>query len=329
MKIIRWLFSNFFLILLIVIVIYGYMFWGNLTGSDTPAGKAIAYLSTEFVEVEEFINAVKSKQQSMQDDRQNALQDEYQPSTASSGPASSQEQAAANGSGGHADAAANTGTSDARSAGQSAEVAQSEAAVVFSESIQQQSPVTISYSQNKNPVKQNTVAKVGPQDAVGSGLAALSTNTAPLVKSDDAANKNEHDVFVPVEVEKQLENVDNQGKVIDPSQQAGNVKDIWVTARKSFYQRNYALSEQSYLKVIDSTEDNFDAYGELGNVYFNQGKNKQAADAYYEAASIFLRKGQINRARSLTGLLRHLDRSKAEELQKSIEAARSNNENKG
>ena len=83
MKIIRWLFSNFFLILLIVIVIYGYMFWGNLTGSDTPAGKAIAYLSTEFVEVEEFINAVKSKQQSMQDGRQIAMQDEYQPSTAS------------------------------------------------------------------------------------------------------------------------------------------------------------------------------------------------------------------------------------------------------
>ena len=62
MKIIRWLLSHSFLILLIVVVIYGYMFWGNLFGKETPAGKAIAYLSSEFVEVEEFVNAVKAKQ---------------------------------------------------------------------------------------------------------------------------------------------------------------------------------------------------------------------------------------------------------------------------
>ena len=62
MKIIRWLLSHIFLILLIIIVIYGYMFWGNLLGEDTPAGKAIAYLSDEFPAVEEFVTAVKEKQ---------------------------------------------------------------------------------------------------------------------------------------------------------------------------------------------------------------------------------------------------------------------------
>ena len=61
MKIIRWLLSHTFLILLIITVIYGYMFWGNLAGEDTPAGKAIAYLSSEFVEVEEFIADVPSQ----------------------------------------------------------------------------------------------------------------------------------------------------------------------------------------------------------------------------------------------------------------------------
>ena len=62
MKIIRWLLSHSLFILLIVAVIYAYMFWGNLLGKDTPAGKAVAYLSNEFVEVEEFVNAVKAKQ---------------------------------------------------------------------------------------------------------------------------------------------------------------------------------------------------------------------------------------------------------------------------
>jgi len=320
MRIIRWLFSNFFLILLIVVVIYGYMFWGNLTGSDTPAGKAIAYLSTEFVEVEEFINAVKSKQQSMQD----ARQDEHVQSLAAS-----QEQAATHGSEASADyATATAGTVDST---QPADVAQSEAAVAFSESIQQQPPVTISYSQNQNRVQQNSAAIIERQGAVNHGFTAVSNETVPAADVTDglAAKSSGEDIFVPVEVEKQLDNVDGHGKVIDASQQAGSVKEIWVTARKAFYQRNYKLSEESYLRVIDSTEDNFDAYGELGNVYFNQGKNKQAAAAYFEAASILVRQGQTNRARSLSGLLRHLDRSKAEELQKTIEAAQSNNNIKG
>ena len=69
MKIIRWLLSHTFLILLIVAVIYGYMFWGNLAGEDTPAGKAIAYLSDEFVEVESFVDAVKSKQAELASER--------------------------------------------------------------------------------------------------------------------------------------------------------------------------------------------------------------------------------------------------------------------
>jgi tetratricopeptide (TPR) repeat protein len=129
--------------------------------------------------------------------------------------------------------------------------------------------------------------------------------------------------FIPPEIEKQLSNVDEQGKVIDPSQASISVKESWVTARKSFYQRDYEKSIQSYQDVIDNTEDNFDAYGELGNVYFNQGKKQQAASAYFEAAAILIKKGQVNRAQSLMGLLRHLDKAKAEELQALIESARS------
>ncbi|MFV2003783.1 MAG: tetratricopeptide repeat protein, partial [Gammaproteobacteria bacterium] len=129
--------------------------------------------------------------------------------------------------------------------------------------------------------------------------------------------------FVSSEIEKQLENVDEQGRVIDEPQNGDAVKADWITARKSFYQRNYELSEQSYQKVIDNTENNFDAYGELGNVYFNQGKNQQAASAYFEAAAILVRTGQVDRARSLMGLLHHLDKSKASELQQLIDTVQS------
>jgi len=111
--------------------------------------------------------------------------------------------------------------------------------------------------------------------------------------------------------------------VINPALKSDAIRDTWVTARKSFYQRRYDLSEQSYREVINNTTDNFDAYGELGNVYFNQGKNAEAAKAYFEAASILVRKGQVRRARSLIGLLKHLDDRKATELQKLIDATTS------
>ncbi len=371
MKIYRWLFSNFILILLIITVIYSYMFWGNLTGSQTPGGKAIAYLSSEFVEVEEFVNAIKAKQQARQQLRQ----------TESTGAIAEQTVVTA----------AQTDTHSHKTAGKErqhtvaedsevdstveASVKKEKPAVAFKNDIRQLPPVTISYSQNQVRVKQSsagilekqtvaikTVSKPpAEQEALlveaepkeqqaasqqKSVLSAKADNTTPAappvnalkspgtsttVESDTPQPANvstiNRDTFVPTDIEQQLNNVDAHGQVIDAAKQNSDIREAWVVARKSYYQRNYSLSEQSYKQVIENTEDNFDAYGELGNVYFNQGKNEQAASAYYEAATILVHKGQLHRARSLTGVLRHLDKNKAEALQKLMNAA-SEKENK-
>ncbi len=316
MKILRWLLSHFFLILLIVVVIYGYMFWGNLAGEDTPAGKAIAYLSSEFVEVEEFVNAIKAKQANQSADKAVAGNEQAADQAASESVAVAEEAER------NIPAPVNTRV----------EVPQ----------------VTISYSHNKTRIQQNAEGFIAIEEerekqntdeplAVAVSEPVADTDTArALANSQEKADievqnpvqqaelevvaVEEKPAFVPAEVEKQLNNVDRHGKVINPAQQDDRVRATWITARKSFYQRKYELSENSYRKVIESTEDNFDAYGELGNVYFNQGKKQQAAAAYYEAAAILVRKGQVQRARSLMGLLRHLDKSKASELQKLIDS---------
>ena len=302
MKIFRWLLSHIFLILLIVVVIYSYMFWGNLAGKETPAGKAIAYLSSEFVAVEEFVNAVKAKQAelsgepSTQDqDSGQELQDNGQELTASTEAAPDIEQNSA----------------------------------------------SISYSHNQTKMKQNASAGVvvieapvksgqtdiWPSKPVDSSDASLTNPQADVaVNNAESIPANEANVeatFVSPDVAKQLDNVDVHGKVVDAAQQSAKIRATWIVARKSYYQRNYQLSEKSYQQVIDNTEDNFDAYGELGNVYFNQGKRSQAASAYYEAAAILVRRGEVARARSLMGLLRHLDKSKAEELKELIHSASS------
>jgi len=320
MKIIRWFFSHFFLILLIVTVIYGYMFWGNLAGKNTPAGKALAYLSHEFVEVEEFINAVKAKQAQL---------------SAGSDESIEQEQAA-----------------DDK---QIAALSDKDETVAVERNITQQ-PVSISYSYNQMRVKQNSDGEIESQVEMppSTGVATSSTQDgqqpskqdgqiaepAPIITPDEIAENdaqpltkspppavasmaNAQDEFVSPEVTQQLDSVDKNGHVISQLSQGDAIRESWITARKSFYQRKYELSEQSYQDVISNTTDNFDAYGELGNVYFNQGKKQAAAAAYFEAASILLRKGQIRRASSLMGLLRQLDNNKANDLQKLIDSSAS------
>lgn len=349
MKIIRWFFSHTFLILLIVAVIYGYMFWGNLAGNDTPVGKALAYLSNEYEEVGEFVAAIKAKQEKLSQQEPSAVQSpaahqpfpEYNVSALTESVASgtatqlvetqvaeiqvTETQAVEQITENNNYAAPVTNTSSTDSATLSAAINDRSEAISENKDVELQQ-VSVANSQNNTTVKQNAAgnieAVVEPVDeVVAKNIRSKAKFSKTQFISDrvdaDATTK---DAFVSTEIEKQLENVDKSGRLIDDSQQGEPIRTGWIAARKSFYQRKYDESEQNYRYVIDNTEDNFDAYGELGNVYFNQGKNEQAASAYFEAAAILIRQGQVNRARSLMGLLRHLDKSKASELQKLLDS---------
>ncbi len=398
MKIIRWLLSHTFLILLIVAVIYGYMFWGNLAGEDTPVGKAVSYLSDEFVVVAEFVDAVKDKQakinqeESSDDESSESQPSESQPSESQSSESQSSEErsnderaltqqdSASDAQMGDTGYSATSVDQSSRqlSAQSTAPVAENTVEmevepaqkVAAEKSVtdvqtgndniaaggrsEQQQAVNISSGYNDGQVTLNSAdtglskTPVIPQGSVSADktVPAASGDSAPSQINNESqpvapVNTGASETFISDELEKQLSNVDQQGHVVKAAQldndlakeavldndtvkevQLGSdVRESWKTARKSFYQRNYELSEKSYQNVIDNTENNFDAYGELGNVYFNQGKKQQAANAYFEAAAILVRKGQVNRARSLMGLLRNLDKSKADELKKLIDSS--------
>ena len=267
------------------------MFWGNLAGEDTPAGKAIAYLSDEFVEVDEFIVAIKEKHTQLTADRSSATVDKSEQSTKAG--KTHKQSLAIDDSHVQPVTAKNTAT----------------ALISETKKPQRSTAVLAAVDTKKN--------KGIPPAYQQSNAVLHKTETAiALVRDNKVAEK-----FVPAEVARQLDNVDKQGRVLSASQKNNAIRALWITARKSFYQRNYELSEQSYRQVIEKTNDNVDAYGELGNVYFNQGKNKQAAAAYFEAAAIFVHHGQANRAKSLMGLLRQLDNAKADELTQLINSS--------
>ncbi len=91
--------------------------------------------------------------------------------------------------------------------------------------------------------------------------------------------------------DKSDELVDSVEEVAQPAQPVAapasipvDAKEILFMARQSFWNGNAHDSEKLYLDLIKVDDSDPDAYGELGNVYYTQGKWKQAGEAYYEAA---------------------------------------------
>ena len=345
MRFFRWILSNIIMIIIVVGLIYSYVYWGNLVGSDTPAGKAVVYLSDEFVEVKEFVDGIKAKNKDKEQHEEpqketEEVQEKPQPQQQGNQEdalvsAESEETApvhAANTNttttaAENASASSITASSSANTTGEAAvaaseddaahnavaeTAAQSDSTVIENTEKWQpvQQPVTISYSHNKTQIQQDSSGDVHT-------LANNSKPAKPTAAAEIVQVETQEDGFVTPAIEKELETATADGSVAALTPDA--TRTVWIEARKAFYKRDFAESEKDYKRVISMTKDNYDAYGELGNVYFHQGKNSEAADAYMAASVILIRQGYTDRAKSLLGLMRYLDKDKALLLQKRLE----------
>lgn len=170
----------------------------------------------------------------------------------------------------------------------------------------------------------NEASKEASEETPSQTVAAID---APQGTQIATAAESSSDVFVTPEIEQSLNRAVDQALhdpdsittiVTDSNTAQDNDRELWINARKAFYKRDYQTSIESYEQLIANTTDNFDAYGELGNVYFNQGKKTEAAASYYEAAAILVKLGQARRADSLMSLLNYLDAEKATQLRELI-----------
>ena len=69
-----------------------------------------------------------------------------------------------------------------------------------------------------------------------------------------------------------------------------------------------------YQELSELNPDDPNVYGELGNVLYAQGKWQQAGEAYYEAASRLLERGQSGQVQYLYRVIQGLDAESAEKL---------------
>jgi hypothetical protein len=98
---------------------------------------------------------------------------------------------------------------------------------------------------------------------------------------------------------------------------------LLAAAREAYWMHDYAEAEANYLRLAALEPENPDSYGELGNMYFTRGKWEQAAAAYFEAGKRLVESGHIEEARTLVDVIRGLNGTQADRLEKLVRAATS------
>jgi len=110
---------------------------------------------------------------------------------------------------------------------------------------------------------------------------------------------------------------------VQPEQQATKSSSpgtnaMLKTARQSYWTGNSQGAEKIYLNLVAIEDTNPDIYGELGNVYYTQGKWKEAGQAYYEAAVRLLALDKNIQVNYLLRVIQGLDAESAEKLKQKI-----------
>jgi hypothetical protein len=97
--------------------------------------------------------------------------------------------------------------------------------------------------------------------------------------------------------------------------------ELLAAAREAYWLHDYEGAENHYRLLIQLEPDNPDWYGELGNMYFSQGKWQQASAVYYESGVRLLNAGKILQARQMVDVIRGLSGVEADDLENQINAS--------
>ena len=308
MKLIRWLLSNIILIAFVLALTYAYVYWDNLTGEDTPAGKAIAYLSVEYDEVREYLDSydfgdgeatVIAEPEPVAEAKETASVPQMMPPPRPQVRPPAQQQPVSQ-----------PAMTNQPPASQQASSPQAPPMAMM-----QQPPAS---QQASRPQAPSTAMMQQPP---ASQQASRPQPPPMAMMQQPPARRPMPQSAMPEREPKPMPT--GQSESTGTDKPAPNTRELWISAREEYHRGNIEGSITNYKQVIANTKDNYDAYGELGNVYLSRGKYREAADAYFEAASILVKQGQTARARRLLPMLDRLDRSKADALNQLISSSNS------
>lgn len=93
---------------------------------------------------------------------------------------------------------------------------------------------------------------------------------------------------------------------------------IWQAARQAAWNGEAESAIESYRALTVLQPDNYDAYGEMGNVLLRKGDTEAAAEAYYQAALLLTKSDYPQVAWRVLDIVSRLDQEKASELYQAI-----------
>jgi len=93
---------------------------------------------------------------------------------------------------------------------------------------------------------------------------------------------------------------------------------VWESARRAAWQQDDERAVSEYQQLIALQPDNYDAYGEMGNVLLHKGDTEGAVDAYYKSAMLLSKAGYPQAAWSVLNIVSRLDQKRARELYEAI-----------
>lgn len=106
----------------------------------------------------------------------------------------------------------------------------------------------------------------------------------------------------------------NELPVVEKDSNTSSERDLLISARSAFNKGAIDESEKYYIQLTELDHDNADIFGELGNVYYSQGKWDEAGQAYYEAAIRLITERKYEQVNYLQQVIRGLNTELAEKL---------------
>lgn len=149
-----------------------------------------------------------------------------------------------------------------------------------------------------------TIATPAPEAASGAETSASQQSTAALPGGERATTSPPHIAAT----------TPTAPEVAAPSDSRVQMLREWASAREAF-SKGKPEAVTAYLDLAKRFPDVPELTGELGNIYFQQGKMTEAAAQYYETAQRLIRLGQPGPAACLIDVMRYLDADKAKALE--------------
>ena len=161
-----------------------------------------------------------------------------------------------------------------------------------------------------------TAAETPPEEAEPVAADVAPVEAAPIVTEEPASTPEITPATEPLAAPGQEE----MPETVDDTP-VETPYEVMAKARESYWLRDFDAAEQHYRTLTQIDPDNPDGYGEMGNMYFSQGKWDDAAAAFYEAGTRLVKSGHVVQAQQLVEVIRGLNGPQADGLQALVDAA--------